>query len=111
MTRSAASIPTVPLVQEGPVRWRIERHGAMRVPGIVFASKTLLPDVLSDRSLNQVVNVAALPGIVEASYAMPARSVRPSAAVPSPVILVTEKPWGDSDVTGGRWSGWTRPES
>jgi tRNA-splicing ligase RtcB len=43
----------------------------MRVPGIVFASKSLLPDVLSDQSLRQVVNVAALPGIVEASYAMP----------------------------------------
>jgi tRNA-splicing ligase RtcB len=69
--RSDVSMPTVPLVQEEPVRWRIQRHGAMRVPGIVFASKTLLPDVLSDRSLAQVVNVAALPGIVEASYAMP----------------------------------------
>jgi tRNA-splicing ligase RtcB len=69
--RSDVSTPTVPLVQEEPVRWRIQRHGAMRVPGIVFASKTLLPDVLSDRSLTQVVNVAALPGIVEASYAMP----------------------------------------
>ena len=53
------------------MRWRIQRHGAMRVPGIVFASKTLLPDVLSDRSLTQVVNAAALPGIVEASYALP----------------------------------------
>jgi tRNA-splicing ligase RtcB len=61
----------LPLVEETPVRWRIERHGAMRVPGIVFASKTLIPDVQSDQSLRQVVNVAALPGIVEASYAMP----------------------------------------
>jgi tRNA-splicing ligase RtcB len=43
----------------------------MRVPGIVFASERLLPDVLSDRSLLQVANVASLPGIVEASYAMP----------------------------------------
>jgi tRNA-splicing ligase RtcB len=43
----------------------------MRVPGIVFASRALLPDVEGDRSLEQVVNVATLPGIVEASYAMP----------------------------------------
>jgi tRNA-splicing ligase RtcB len=71
MAQLAPPEPVVPLVQEGPVRWRIERHGAMRVPGIVFASKTLLPDVLSDQSLRQVANVAALPGIVEASYAMP----------------------------------------
>lgn len=70
---SRSDIPTgsVPLVQEGPVRWRIDRYGAMRVPGVVFASSTLLPDVLEDRSLLQVVNVATLPGIVDASYAMP----------------------------------------
>jgi len=43
----------------------------MRVPGVVFASEKLLPDVLNDRSLEQVVNVASLPGIAEASYAMP----------------------------------------
>ncbi len=43
----------------------------MRVPGIVFASRTLLPDLADDQSLQQVVNVATLPGIVEASYAMP----------------------------------------
>jgi tRNA-splicing ligase RtcB len=43
----------------------------MRVPGIVFASDALLPDVSADRSLQQVANVATLPGIVTASYAMP----------------------------------------
>lgn len=43
----------------------------MRVPGIVFASRELLPDVAGDRSLEQVANVATLPGIVEASFAMP----------------------------------------
>jgi tRNA-splicing ligase RtcB len=61
----------VELVEETPVRWRIERHGAMRVPGIVFASRALLPEVVEDRSMEQVVNVATLPGIVVASYAMP----------------------------------------
>lgn len=61
----------VTVVEESPVRWRVERRGAMRVPGIVFASKALLPDVVSDQSLQQVANVATLPGIVEASYAMP----------------------------------------
>ncbi|MFP3899437.1 MAG: RtcB family protein [Acidimicrobiia bacterium] len=43
----------------------------MRVPGIVFASRRLLPAVVGDRSLDQVANVATLPGVVEASYAMP----------------------------------------
>ena len=62
---------TVELVAETPYRWRIERHGAMRVPGIVFAVDALLPAAAEDRSLVQVANVATLPGIVEASYAMP----------------------------------------
>jgi tRNA-splicing ligase RtcB (3'-phosphate/5'-hydroxy nucleic acid ligase) len=61
----------ITLVEETPVRWRIEPTGRMHVPGIVFASRSLLPDLASDRSLMQVVNVATLPGIVEASYAMP----------------------------------------
>ena len=61
----------VELVAETPYRWRIERCGAMRVPGIVFAVDTLLPAAAEDRSLAQVANVATLPGIVEASYAMP----------------------------------------
>jgi tRNA-splicing ligase RtcB len=61
----------VRLVEETPWRWRIDRSGEMRVPGIVFASRALLPDVAADRSLEQVVNVATLPGIVGASYAMP----------------------------------------
>ena len=59
------------LVEETPWRWRIPPSGAMRVPGIVFASGALLPDVAADRSLEQVANVATLPGIVGASYAMP----------------------------------------
>ena len=59
------------LVGESPWRWRIERSGAMQVPGVVFASRELLPQVAGDRSLEQVVNVATLPGIVTASFAMP----------------------------------------
>ncbi len=56
---------------DGPARWRIDRTGDMRVPGVVYASEQLLPDLHDDRSLEQVANVATLPGIVEASYAMP----------------------------------------
>ncbi|RVU18880.1 RtcB family protein [Streptomyces antnestii] len=57
------------LVEDSPYRYRIERHGSMRVPGVVFASRDLLAD--AEQSLAQVVNVATLPGIVTASYAMP----------------------------------------
>ncbi|TCC00216.1 RtcB family protein [Micromonospora zingiberis] len=59
------------LVEESPYRFRIDRRDPMRVPGVVFASRALLPDPAGDRSLEQVANVATLPGIVGASYAMP----------------------------------------
>lgn len=59
------------VVEETPYRFRIERHGRMRVPGVVFASRALLPDPVADKSLRQVSNVAMLAGIVRASFAMP----------------------------------------
>ena len=43
----------------------------MRVPARVLAFETLLDDIIEDRSLNQLVNVATLPGIQEASLVMP----------------------------------------
>jgi tRNA-splicing ligase RtcB (3'-phosphate/5'-hydroxy nucleic acid ligase) len=52
-------------------RWVIDPVGQMSVPGIVFASEALLPAVAEGEALQQVANVAMLPGIVEASYAMP----------------------------------------
>ncbi|RZB19875.1 RtcB family protein [Streptomyces sp. F001] len=57
------------LVEERPYRFRIDPHAGMRVPGVVFASRDLLSD--AEQSLEQVANVATLPGIVGASYAMP----------------------------------------
>src|SRR6516225_8524711 len=59
------------ITEESPYRFRIEQEGAMRVPGIVFASRSLLPRDPGDMTLTQVANVATLPGIVEAAYAMP----------------------------------------
>ena len=52
-------------------RWRIPRHGGMRVDGLVFASQRMIDDIRADASLEQVRNVAHLPGIVGASLAMP----------------------------------------
>ena len=68
---AASDRPKITLVQESPWRWRVEPFGAMRVPGIVYASAQLLPEAAGDRSLQQVVDVATLRGIVRASYAMP----------------------------------------
>ncbi len=50
--------------------WRIAPVGRMRVPGVLFASEALLR-TMDDKVYEQVCHVAMLPGIVEASYAMP----------------------------------------
>lgn len=49
----------------------IPRQGNMLVPGIVFASDKLFKKILHDRTIEQIMNVACLPGIVRASMAMP----------------------------------------
>jgi tRNA-splicing ligase RtcB len=50
--------------------WRVEPHGAMRVPAIIYADEKLIRD-MDDKVYEQATNVATLPGIVQASYAMP----------------------------------------
>lgn len=54
-----------------PYLWEIPREGNMRVPGRIYATRELLADSKSDESLQQVRNVAHLPGIVKYSIAMP----------------------------------------
>ena len=61
----------IEIVEETPYRFRIDPRDGMRVPGIAFVSRALLPDSGADKWLEQVANVATLPGIVDASYAMP----------------------------------------
>ncbi len=43
----------------------------MNVPGIIYSSPSMMDEIRNDQSLQQVVNVAMLPGIVKASLAMP----------------------------------------
>jgi tRNA-splicing ligase RtcB len=50
--------------------WRVDPRGAMRVPAIIYADENLIRD-MDDKVYDQAVNVATLPGIVQASYAMP----------------------------------------
>ncbi len=54
-------------------RWEIPRSykAGMAVPGLIFASESMLSHILEERALEQVVNVAFLPGIVDHSLAMP----------------------------------------
>jgi len=59
------------LERKGEVVWEIPREGRMLVPGLVFATEGLLREAEVNRTLDQVRNVAHLPGIVRASMAMP----------------------------------------
>ena len=52
-------------------RWRLRRSGNMRVDGIVYADDRLMEALREDQALEQVANVAWLPGILKASLAMP----------------------------------------
>jgi tRNA-splicing ligase RtcB len=52
-------------------RWELPQTGLMRVPGIIYASAAMLTGSGQAESLQQVANVATLPGIVKASLAMP----------------------------------------
>jgi len=64
---------TGPLEKVDDYRWRIPKSykPGMRVDGLVFANQEMLNDILKEQSLEQVANVAFLPGIVGYSLAMP----------------------------------------
>jgi tRNA-splicing ligase RtcB len=58
------------LKQRNEFEWELPATGRMRVPGVIFASRELVA-AMDEKVREQVANVAALPGIVAASYAMP----------------------------------------
>ena len=62
-----------PLEKVNDCCYRIPRsyQADMRVDGMIFADERLIDHVVADRALEQVVNVATLPGIQVASFAMP----------------------------------------
>jgi tRNA-splicing ligase RtcB (3'-phosphate/5'-hydroxy nucleic acid ligase) len=57
-------------IRVDPTTWRVEPSGTMRVPVIIYADENLIRD-MDDKVFEQAANVAKLPGIVQASYAMP----------------------------------------
>ncbi len=67
------NVPEIPLEKIDNYRWRLPKSykPGMRVPGIIYADEKLLKDIRQDKALEQVANVAFLPGIVKASLAMP----------------------------------------
>jgi tRNA-splicing ligase RtcB len=62
-----------PLERIDEVSWRIPKsyRAGMRVDGIVYADDRLIDSIREDQALEQVANVAFLPGIQTASLAMP----------------------------------------
>jgi len=54
-----------------PFRIKVLRQGKMRTEGLVFADEEMFREISKDESLQQVANVACLPGIVGYSMAMP----------------------------------------
>jgi tRNA-splicing ligase RtcB len=58
------------LVRRTDCAWEVPRQGKMRVPVVIYATAPLVRD-MDAKVYEQAVNVATLPGIVRASYAMP----------------------------------------
>ncbi|MBI1802571.1 MAG: RtcB family protein, partial [Chloroflexi bacterium] len=56
-----------------PYLWQLPQtyRGDMRVPARIYASDAILEDCLRDRSIEQLVNTATLPGLVGYTLAMP----------------------------------------
>jgi tRNA-splicing ligase RtcB (3'-phosphate/5'-hydroxy nucleic acid ligase) len=90
----AVSFSTSELVQLDETLWEIPAAARpdMRVPARVFADHELLEAILGDRSLEQLQNVATLPGIVEAALAMP--DIHQGYGFPVGGVAATELPDG-----------------
>jgi tRNA-splicing ligase RtcB len=50
--------------------WRLDPCDEMRVPAVLYGSEPLIAD-MGDKVLEQIGNVASLPGIIDAAYTMP----------------------------------------
>lgn len=61
---------TEKLKRHGQCQWYIEAFDKMHVPVIVYANEKIIKDI-DENVYRQAANVASLPGIVKASYAMP----------------------------------------
>jgi tRNA-splicing ligase RtcB len=74
--------------------WEIpaEARGDMRVPARVFADEQLLEQIAGDRSLEQLQNVATLPGVADAVLGMP--DIHQGYGFPVGGVAATESPGG-----------------
>jgi len=95
MTTAMRAIPTrSDLVRVSQYLWEIPRsfRDDMRVPARLYADEALLDDALGDRSLDQLVNTATLPGIVKYAIAMP--DIHQGYGFPIGGVVATQLPEG-----------------
>jgi tRNA-splicing ligase RtcB len=92
--RNGMSIVASTLHRVGEALWEIpaSARADMRVPARVFADEELLDAIRGDRSLEQLQNVATLPGIVGAALAMP--DIHQGYGFPVGGVAATELPDG-----------------
>src|SRR5260221_4070495 len=76
----------------------------MRVPGRIYATEKMLSNIVGDNCLEQVANVAFLPGIQKYSLAMP--DIHWGYGFPSGGSCAPAPNEGGGDTPGGR--GFTR---
>ena len=94
MTALSPAVAQSALHRLSPTLWEIpaSARAGMRVPARVFADDVLLEAILGDRSLEQLQNVAMLPGIVDAALAMP--DIHQGYGFPVGGVAATELPDG-----------------
>ena len=73
MTKNAPQNWRSVLQQRDAVRWELptDYMSGMRVPGLIFADEAMIDAMAGDMAIQQVANMAALPGIVGHALAMP----------------------------------------
>ena len=76
------------------VVWQVPQdfRGDMRAPARIYADEALLEDALEDKSVEQLVNTATLPGIVRYAIAMP--DVHQGYGAPVGGVFATKMPDG-----------------
>lgn len=59
------------LTQIDNFRWEVKKQGPMRVPARIYSSGEMIETIKKEETFKQLVNVAQLPGIINAAMAMP----------------------------------------
>ncbi|MCL5950592.1 MAG: RtcB family protein, partial [Chloroflexi bacterium] len=76
------------------VLWEVPQgfRGDMRVPARLYADETLLEDALHDKSVDQLINTATLPGVTRYAIAMP--DIHQGYGMPVGGVIATRIPDG-----------------